>query len=125
MYARFSADDGSTFKSGASDYGTSWFRFSASGTAYGGGAAAQMPLSSGGTVNVTGGGINGRLQWTDRAASGLAEWDAHYIASTPSLDRGLGQSNITFAGQVSAVLIGFVSVNVAAQGSLVLYGSVD
>lgn len=125
LYARFSVDAGSTYKSGASDYINAYFGHTNSATGAGGGTAAVVHLSSNTAVESTGVGINGFLEWTTRAAAGnLADFGSRFMSSAAAPTRVSGMATFGFAS-IDAVLLGFVSVNLAAQGTVILYGSVD
>jgi hypothetical protein len=125
LYARFSVDAGSTYKAGASDYINAYFGHTNSISAAGGGTASVVHLSTATAVESTSVGINGHLQWTNRAvANGMAEFATWFTSSAAAPTRGAGMATFGFAS-IDAVRLLFNLANLTASGSVVLYGSVD
>lgn len=127
LFARFSVDAGSTFKSAGGDYGNSFFGFSSGVTGSGGSAIGYVQLTGTDSVQATAGnasGVSGTLQWeSDAATVQNAQYEAFYLKAGPALAKLQGLSNTTFAGPIDAVRIGFVAQNMQNQGSIHLFGS--
>lgn len=125
LFARFSVDAGATYKSGAADYNNAYLAFNTAGSATGGGATTQMRLTGTDSVESTSTGVNGFLQWTNRAsASQLSRYGTHFASSAAALTSVEGTSTFAFAS-INAVQLLFNAVNINAQGTIVLYGSAE